>query len=252
MITLLSCVLLNLGAVHAPEKLPSEIAIGDTLVTCALVQSKSLPQESVPVDAMPKLLTRADPVYPREARERGIEGKVYVQLVVNPDGRVAEATVLKSDAEILNQAALDAARKYTFAPVPKEYATIPRKVVIPFQFRLSGKGGEGTHAPMYAILGEVERLLHGRIDSSSMAVVNPGATVILRNTLVNLRSELLSGSTLREEGGRTVYKQLQSDEGAPSATVVLITEGKTKRYHTVTLVRGDDQRWQIRLWHLSE
>lgn len=250
--TLLSCVLLNLGAAYAPEALPPDIAIGDSMVTCALAQSKNPPQDAVPVDAMPKLLTRVEPVYPREARERGIEGKVYVQLVVSPDGRVAEATVLKSDAEIFHQAALDAAKKYTFAPAPKEYATMPRKVVIPFQFRLSGKGGEGAHAQSYAIFGLVERLLHGPIDSSSMAVVNPGATVILRNMLVNLRSELLSGNTLREQGSRTVYKQFQSDEGAPSATVVLITEGKAKRYHTVTLVRGDDQKWQIRLWHLSE
>jgi TonB family protein len=232
MLMLLLCALLNLEMMQA--------------------QAKIAPQDAVPVDALPKLLTRVEPIYPREAREKGIEGKVFVQLVVNPDGRVSEASVLKSDAEIFNQAALDAARKYTFTPAMKNQPAVPVKVVIPFQFKLSAKGSDGTHARSYPIFSLIENLLYGPIDSSVLAGVTPGATLILQNKTNNLRWELLNGNTLRSEKSQTVYKELHSDEGAPTATVVLITEGKARRYHTVTLVRGDDQKWRVRLWHCSE
>jgi TonB family protein len=217
-----------------------------------VTQDKTVPHESIPVDAMPKLLSRSEPVYPREALRQGTEGKVYVQVLVERDGHVADVIVLKSDADVLNQAALEAARKFKFAPAMKDKSPIAARVVIPFQFRLTAGEKEPPPAELYALLDLVEKLLKGSADSSTLAAVDPAATVILQNRLVNLRAELISGSSLRDSGIRPVYKHLYAEEPVQTATLFVITEGKAKRYHTVTFTRGSDQHWRIRFWHVSE
>jgi TonB family protein len=215
-------------------------------------QDKTVPQESISVDALPKLLSRAEPVYPREALRQGIEGKVYVQVLVERDGSVAEVIVLKSDADVLNQSALDAARKFKFAPAMKDKSPIAARVMIPFQFRLSSGEKDPPPAELYVLLDLVEKLLKGPSDSSALHAVDPAATVILQNKLANLRTELMSGSSLRDAGTRSVYKQLYAEEPVQTATLFVITEGKAKRYHTVTFTRGRDRQWRIRLWHVSD
>ena len=51
-------------------------------------------------------------VYPYPARSKGLEGKVRVRIVINPDGNVSETEILeKSEHEILNEACLAAVKK---------------------------------------------------------------------------------------------------------------------------------------------
>lgn len=51
-------------------------------------------------------------IYPYSARSKGLEGKVRVRIVINPDGNVSETEILeKSDHEILNEACLTAVKK---------------------------------------------------------------------------------------------------------------------------------------------
>lgn len=54
--------------------------------------------------------------YPSFARKVGIEGRVVVQFVVDEKGHVQNPTILKSDHEILNEAALEAIKKQKFEP----------------------------------------------------------------------------------------------------------------------------------------
>lgn len=51
--------------------------------------------------------------YPIEAKERGIEGKVYVQFVIDETGDLVDESVkaVKYDSELLNQAAVDVIKK---------------------------------------------------------------------------------------------------------------------------------------------
>ncbi len=50
--------------------------------------------------------------YPYSARSKGLEGKVRVRIVINPDGTVSETEILeKCEHEILNEACLDAIKK---------------------------------------------------------------------------------------------------------------------------------------------
>jgi TonB family protein len=66
-----------------------------------------------------KLIERVEPVYPSEAEEKGITGKVTVEITINEKGEVSEAKVKEGPRE-LHQAAIDAARKWRFSNPAKQ------------------------------------------------------------------------------------------------------------------------------------
>ena len=64
----------------------------------------------------PKKISGPDPVYTEVARRARIEGIVIIEAVIDRDGNVTEARVLKPLALGLSDAALDAVRKWKFRP----------------------------------------------------------------------------------------------------------------------------------------
>jgi periplasmic protein TonB len=74
--------------------------------------------------------------YPEVARRAGIEGKVIVRVLVDPNGRVKKAVIQQSDSQMLNTAALDAVKKSVFTPAIQNGKPILCWVSIPIQFRL--------------------------------------------------------------------------------------------------------------------
>jgi len=92
--------------------------------------------EGVTPDVVPVLLTMTVPRYPDIALRQKISGTVWVRVLVDQKGKVTSANVQKSDAEILNQAALEAARKCLFTPGMYRKRTIAAWVSIPIEFKL--------------------------------------------------------------------------------------------------------------------
>jgi protein TonB len=87
--------------------------------------------------AQPKLVKRADPVYPDEAKKAKIEGSVFVGATISANGTVTAAKVIKSSAKELDQAALDAAKGFVFEPWSPDGTTPDNVMVtIPFKFKL--------------------------------------------------------------------------------------------------------------------
>lgn len=71
---------------------------------------------SVPETAMrARLISKVDPEYPAEARERRVEGEVLLEVVVGRDGSVVEANVV-SGHPLLTDAALAAVKQWKFEP----------------------------------------------------------------------------------------------------------------------------------------
>jgi TonB family protein len=81
---------------------------------------------------MPKVLKEAKPTYPRGGSAQGI---VRVEAIVGVDGRIAEARILSSVDGRFDEAALAAARKWTFTPATKDGKRIPVRIVIELEFR---------------------------------------------------------------------------------------------------------------------
>ncbi len=94
------------------------------------------PPDFVPVEKEPEIVKEVIPKYPELAQRAAIEGRVIVKIWVDKDGKPHKAVVLKSDAEIFNQPAVDAAMGYRFTPAIMNKGPVAVWVVIPFIFKL--------------------------------------------------------------------------------------------------------------------
>lgn len=83
-------------------------------------------------DETPVAIKKVAAIYPKAALDKKIEGKVWVEITLYKDGTVSTAKVSKTDNEILNEAALNAAVQWVFQPLKSE-----TKVTLPFNFKLS-------------------------------------------------------------------------------------------------------------------
>jgi len=101
-------------------------------------------QGKIDLEKQPEPVKKAQVVYPKEALKERVEGIVYVGIFVDERGNVVKAKIEKSDAEVLNNAALDAARKWTFTPAIAKADKKPVGVwlTIPFRFKLQEGGKE--------------------------------------------------------------------------------------------------------------
>jgi TonB family protein len=93
------------------------------------------PPDFVPVQKEPVVIRRVEPVYPEIAISAGLEGRVWVRIWVDREGRAHKAEILKSTADIFNKAALAAAMQFTFVPAYMNEGPVPVWVLIPFTFR---------------------------------------------------------------------------------------------------------------------
>jgi protein TonB len=76
----------------------------------------------------PALDRDAAPDYPESAREDGVSGSVTLSYTVNGEGRVEDARVVKSSGDSrLDQAALEAAKKWRYKPAVREGQPHPVK-----------------------------------------------------------------------------------------------------------------------------
>lgn len=96
------------------------------------------PGAFVVVEKQPELVVAPTPAYPELAKLARIEGVVTVRALVGRDGKVKEVILLKGAHDLLDRAALDAARSYVFTPALQNKTPVPVWVSIPFRFKLYG------------------------------------------------------------------------------------------------------------------
>ena len=102
------------------------------------IQDDGPPPDFVPFEKEPAVIKRVEPKYPDIATRAGVEGTVWVKLWVDKEGKVHKVVIMKSDAEVLNQAAIDAAQQFLFTPAMQHSGPVAVWVSFPFRFRLSG------------------------------------------------------------------------------------------------------------------
>ncbi|MBI3457996.1 MAG: energy transducer TonB [Candidatus Rokubacteria bacterium] len=85
----------------------------------------------------PTLKAVVKPEYPEEARHRGWEGTVVLLLQVGANGTVGEVRVRRASGKpILDEAAVAAARNWTFIPARQGPKTIAVWLEVPVKFEL--------------------------------------------------------------------------------------------------------------------
>ncbi len=91
------------------------------------------------VEVKPKPEYIPQPTYPEAARLAGIEGTVVVEALVDVDGKIIDARILKSANPALDEAALKAASQARFTPAKQRDMFVRVWVSIPFRFTLTGR-----------------------------------------------------------------------------------------------------------------
>jgi protein TonB len=64
----------------------------------------------------PVVIRRVTPLYPRTALTIRLNGSVIVECIIDKNGRVRDARVLRSSSPLFDQAAVDAVQQWQFAP----------------------------------------------------------------------------------------------------------------------------------------
>ncbi len=94
------------------------------------------PADFVPVDRPPAIIKESIPEYPDLARRIGAEGTVWIKMLVDKNGRVKRALVVKSDNELFNESSVTAALQYFFTPALMNNGPVAVWVSVPFRFKL--------------------------------------------------------------------------------------------------------------------
>jgi protein TonB len=97
------------------------------------------PADFVPYEKEPQIVKRVEPKYPELAMRAGLEGKVTVKIWVDKEGKVKQVVVLKSDAEIFNEPAVEAAKQFVFTPAYMNNGPVAVWVSFPFRFKLTDR-----------------------------------------------------------------------------------------------------------------
>jgi protein TonB len=74
--------------------------------------------------------------YPDFARKAGIEGRVFVQFVVNEEGNVVQPKVTRGVHKLLNEAALDAVKDLSCNPGMQRGKAVKVRMSLPVNFQL--------------------------------------------------------------------------------------------------------------------
>ncbi|HKB85036.1 MAG TPA: TonB family protein, partial [Ignavibacteriaceae bacterium] len=90
----------------------------------------------IPVEKLPELVVAVKPAYPEMAIRASLEGTVYVKVLVDKEGNPKKAVIVKTDAELFNQPAIDAAMKSVFSPAIQNNKPVTVWVVVPFRFQI--------------------------------------------------------------------------------------------------------------------
>lgn len=111
--------------------------ISGTVLLVMLAGAQGFAQEGTVEEGKRRVRTKTTAAYPDLARRMYVSGKVKLEAVVGPDGKVRSSRVLGGHP-LLARAAQDAMKEWRFEPAAEEST-----VVVEFQFRLN-EGQETT------------------------------------------------------------------------------------------------------------
>ncbi len=87
------------------------------------------------------VLRSVHPVYPLIAKKSGWEGTVLVRVTVEPNGRASKVVVSRSSGHtVLDDAAIQALKRWTFRPARDGNIPIRSVAIIPLKFSLNKQG----------------------------------------------------------------------------------------------------------------
>jgi TonB family protein len=94
----------------------------------------------------PRVVFQARPEYPFAMRASGMRGEVVVSFIVDIEGRVRNAHVVRSLNPSFDDPAIDAVRKWRFEPATADNLPVPKSMQVPIIFTLDHLSHGGKDA----------------------------------------------------------------------------------------------------------
>lgn len=119
--------------------IPGVIEGDPSVVVAPPPVAQPVEQKPVPVGGVirrPQKVHDVQPVYPPIAQAARVQGIVIIEATLSADGRVMNATVLRS-VPLLDHAALDAVRQWEFTPTMLNGVAVPVVMTVTVSFVLS-------------------------------------------------------------------------------------------------------------------
>lgn len=224
------------------------------------------PADFVPVDKAPVVVAKSEPAYPTLAIKAGIEGTVWVKIWVDKTGKPRDVVILKSEQEILNKPAVDAAQKFRFTPGYIKDKPVDVWVSVPFKFKLAEKREVNktvTDTAGRDLPEEVTRFVRNVLEGGSPDTGSVSRFVAERaqaiaggylKPLAQALEEQRSGKQSIEQSRRlVVFCAGGTSEDGHSGYIVARTESRGKEtrphYHTIVIQQDAAGDWKIIHWH---
>lgn len=111
------------------------VGLGTAGKDSLVIRGDDLPSEGefVYYEDAPAPVTQVQPTYPEMAREANVQGRVVLHVLVGKDGRVKNVKVMRS-VTMLDQAAVDAVKKWVFKPALSNNKPVAVWVEVPVDF----------------------------------------------------------------------------------------------------------------------
>lgn len=101
--------------------------------------SLPIPTEDYLVSSMPSLKSEFRIPYPEEAKKAGVEGPVVMELLIDETGVVRQVNVVTGPGYGLNEAAVEAAKKFRFSPAMMDQKPVAVKIRYTYRFVLQNR-----------------------------------------------------------------------------------------------------------------
>jgi protein TonB len=98
--------------------------------------SLPIPTDEFLVSKMPSILSEFKIPYPAEARQKKIEGRVVMELLIDAQGAVRDARLISSPSPDLGDAAVEAVKRFKFRPAEVEGKPVAVKTRFTYNFVL--------------------------------------------------------------------------------------------------------------------
>jgi protein TonB len=129
---------LAVAAKAAGEKAAADAVAAKEIADAGAVKAKVARAKVVPIRVggrvqTPNKIKDVKPVYPAIAQSARVSGPVTIEATIGPDGKVADANVVRS-IPMLDQAALDAVRQWEYTPTLLNGVPVPVIVTVTINF----------------------------------------------------------------------------------------------------------------------
>jgi len=109
--------------------------VDKTVLTDADVSALPTPTEEYLVSEMPVVLSEVRPLYPKEAKEKRLEGAVSLDVLIDDQGNVRQVSVIDGD-DLFRAGAVEAMKKFKFKPAKVDGKSVTVRIRYSLKFKL--------------------------------------------------------------------------------------------------------------------